>query len=132
VTPDRTYFVYTRASRSRILYTGVTNNLERRIIEHRQGVIPGFTANYKIYRLVHFEVFADIRDAIRREKEIKGWRREKKLALIQANHPMWADLSNGLSPASSRKQQIPHPQDRVRDDRLFAGGRVATSRSETS
>ena len=92
-----TYCVYTIASRSRNLYTGVTNNLERRMIEHRQGLIPGFTSRYKICRLVHFERFADIRDAIAREEEIKAWRREKKLSLIQRQNPTWEDLSERLT-----------------------------------
>ncbi len=69
---NRTYFVYILASRSRTLYTGVTNNLQRRIVEHRDGLVPGFTSRYRIFRLVHFEAFADIRDAIAREKEIKA------------------------------------------------------------
>jgi putative endonuclease len=116
VSADHAYFVYTLASRSRTLYTGVTNNLERRILQHRQGEVPGFTAKYKICRLVHFELFADIRDAIRREKEIKGWRREKKVALIEALNPTWEDLSERLSSALSRKQQVPPPPERVRDD----------------
>ena len=90
---SQTYCVYTVASRSRNLYTGVTNNLQRRMAEHRQGLIPGFTARYGIFRLVHFELFADIRDAIAREKEIKGWRREKKLWLIEHHNPTWEESS---------------------------------------
>jgi putative endonuclease len=76
---EYTYRVYILASRSRNLYIGVTNDLQRRVAEHRQGLVPGFTTRYRIFRLVHFEEFADIRDAIAREKEIKAWRREKKL-----------------------------------------------------
>jgi putative endonuclease len=90
---SRTYYVYILASRSRSLYTGVTNNLSRRLIEHRQGLVPGFTSKYRVFRLVHCEVFADIRDAIAREKEIKGWRREKKVQLIQFRNRVWADLA---------------------------------------
>jgi putative endonuclease len=90
---SKTNVVYILASRSRNLYTGVTNNLERRLIEHRDGLVPGFTSQYKIFRLVHFEVFNDIRNAIAREKEIKGWRREKKLWLIERDNPTWEDLS---------------------------------------
>jgi putative endonuclease len=90
--PNRTYFVYIAASRSRTLYTGVTNNLQRRITEHRMGTLPGFTKLYKIHRLAYFESFGDIRDAILREKQIKSWRREKKVALIEAANPTWADL----------------------------------------
>jgi putative endonuclease len=75
---NRTYCVYILASRSRNLYTGVTGNLELRMVEHRQRLIPGFTTRYRIFRLVYFEFFSDVRAAIVREKEIKGWRREKK------------------------------------------------------
>jgi len=94
---NRTYFVYILASRSRNLYTGVTNNLQRRIVEHREGVVPGFTARYRILRLVHFELFADIRYAIAREKEIKAWRREKKIWLIERHNPTWEDLAQRLA-----------------------------------
>ena len=89
---SRTYWIYILASRSRNLYVGVTNDLQRRMIEHRQGLVPGFTSRYKIFRLVHCEQFADIRDAISREKEIKGWRREKKNKLVRAFNPKWKDL----------------------------------------
>lgn len=78
-----TYYVYVIASRSRNLYVGVTNDLLRRMREHRRSGVPGFTARYGIFRLVHFELFGDIRMAIAREKEIKGWRREKKVSLIE-------------------------------------------------
>lgn len=64
---DRTYYVYILASRSRNLYTGVTNSLERRLVEHREGLVPGHTSKYNIFRLVHFEAFSDIRNAIARE-----------------------------------------------------------------
>ena len=90
---SRSYYVYILASRSRSLYTGVTNNLSRRLIEHQRGLIPGFTSKYRVCRLVHFEAFGDIRDAIAREKEIKGWRREKKVQLIQFHNRAWADLA---------------------------------------
>ncbi len=104
---SHTYCVYTLASRSRNLYTGVTNNLERRMVEHRQGLIPGFTVRYKIFRVVHFELFGDIRDAIAREKEIKGWRREKKIRLIRRHNPTWADLAEQL-PAKHQKADPSH------------------------
>ena len=78
----KTYYVYIMASRSRTLYTGVTNNLERRVVEHKRELVPGFTARYRIERLVYYEVFGDIRQAIQREKKIKGWLRAKKIALI--------------------------------------------------
>src|SRR5262249_17892001 len=67
------------ASRLRSLYVGVTGNLHKRMIEHRQGLVPGFTSRYRIFRLVHLESFGDVHAAIAREKEIKGWRREKKI-----------------------------------------------------
>lgn len=94
---SRTYFVYILASRSRNLYTGVTNDLQRRTIQHRERLIPGFTNRYRIFRLVHFEMFGDIRLAITREKEIKGWRREKKIRLIERDNPTWHDLAEQLA-----------------------------------
>ena len=90
---SRTYYVYILSSRSRTIYTGVTNNLQRRIAEHRSGAIPGFASKYKISRLVHFEMFADIRNAILREKQIKKWRREEKIVLIESRNPAWTDLA---------------------------------------
>ncbi len=90
---SRTYYVYILSSRSRTIYTGVTNNLQRRISQHRAGLIPGFTSKYKISRLVHFERFTDIRAAITREKQIKKWRREEKISLIERRNPTWTDLA---------------------------------------
>ena len=90
----RTYYVYLMASRSRVLYTGVTNNLARRINEHKRGLIPGFTSRYRVTRLMYFEEFADVRVAIAREKEIKGWVRMRKLRLIEERNPTWADLAD--------------------------------------
>jgi len=80
---SHTYSMYILASWSRTLYTGVTKDLQRRMIEHRQGLAPGFTSRYRIFRLVRFEQCADNQDAIAREKEIKGWHREKKIWLIE-------------------------------------------------
>ena len=91
----KTYYMYIMASASRTLYTGVTNNLERRVAEHQRKLIPGFTSLYNINRLVHYEVFGDIRAAIAREKQIKGWRRTKKIALIESSNRDWKDLSQG-------------------------------------
>ena len=87
------YFVYLMAIRSRVLYTGVTNDLGRRVAEHKGGEVPGFTSRYKVTRLVHFEETSNIRAAIEREKEIKGWRRSKKVALIESVNSNWKDLS---------------------------------------
>src|SRR6266480_655613 len=89
----RTYCVYILASRSRVLYTGVTNDLARRVKEHREGLIPGFAQQYRVTRLVYFEQFGDIRAAIAREKQIKGWVRARKIELIEARNPTWADLA---------------------------------------
>ena len=90
----KTYYVYIMANASRTLYTGVTNNLERRVSEHQRKLIPGFTSQYNITRLVYFEDFGDIRAAISREKQIKGWLRRKKIALIESVNRDWKDLSD--------------------------------------
>jgi putative endonuclease len=87
------YYVYIMASRSRVLYVGVTNDLTRRAHEHKQGLVPGFTSKYRVTRLVYYEEFADIRDAIAREKRIKGWKRSRKISLIEATNPTWEDLA---------------------------------------
>jgi putative endonuclease len=79
-----------------VLYTGVTNNLERRVWEHRNGVVRGFTKHYKVDRLVYYEDFRDARSAIAREKEIKAWRREKKNDLVRKLNPDWEDLGARL------------------------------------
>lgn len=89
----KTYYVYIMINQSRTLYVGMTNDLARRIAEHREGLNRGFTQKYDINRLVHFETVARARDAIEREKQIKGWRREKKIALIDQMNPHWDDLS---------------------------------------
>jgi putative endonuclease len=89
----RQYYVYIMTNSTRVLYTGVTNNLMRRVYEHKEGAKPGFTSRYKIGWLVYFEVTSDVRDAIVREKQIKGWLRAKKMALIESLNPEWRDLS---------------------------------------
>jgi len=89
----RTYYVYVMASRSRVLYTGVTNDLTRRVNEHKRSLNAGFTSKYRVTRLVYCERFGDIRDAIAREKEIKGWRRSRKTELIVKHNPTWQDLA---------------------------------------
>ncbi|MEA2708817.1 MAG: putative endonuclease [Phycisphaerales bacterium] len=88
----KTYYVYIVASKSGVLYVGVTNDLERRIAEHKAKLVPGFTAKYNCDRLVWFEEFASVNDAIAAEKRIKGWRREKKIALIAETNPAMVDL----------------------------------------
>ena len=88
-----TYYVYIIASASRVLYVGVTNNIERRAMGHRQARIPSFSAKYKTKELVYIEAFGDVRAAIAREKQLKGWLRVKKIALIESGNPRWLDLS---------------------------------------
>jgi putative endonuclease len=92
---ERTYFVYILSNRSRNLYVGVTGDLVRRIWEHRTHAVPGHTARYRINRLVHFETVADSSSAIAREKQIKGWLRSRKIALIERSNPAWEDLAEG-------------------------------------
>jgi putative endonuclease len=89
----RQYFVYIITNKSRTLYTGVTNNLERRVYEHKNKLVPGFTSRYNIRTLVYFEETPDVISAIAREKQIKGWLRSKKISLIEAVNPQWIDLS---------------------------------------
>ena len=87
------YYVYILTNRSKSLYTGVTNDLERRVYEHKNKLVPGFTLQYNISRLVFFETTPNVRAAIAREKQIKGWTRQKKIALIELANPRWRDLS---------------------------------------
>jgi putative endonuclease len=87
------YHVYIMASESGVLYIGVTNHLESRTAQHKQKQVPGFTSIYNVTKLVYFEPFGDVRDAMSREKQLKRWRREKKVALIKNVNPAWRDLS---------------------------------------
>ena len=89
----RDYFVYMMASKTRTLYIGITNNLERRVWEHKQKETPGFTKRYDVTMLVYYESFGDVTVAIGREKELKAWRREKKVALLESVNPKWQDLA---------------------------------------
>jgi len=88
------YSVYIMSSYSKVLYIGVTNNLERRVQEHKLGIAPGFTKKYNVKFLVYFETTNSVLDAIEREKQLKRWRREKKVRLIESTNPHWKDLSN--------------------------------------
>src|ERR1700704_355299 len=87
------YCVYCMSNKSRRLYFGITSRLVSRVFEHKTKALPGFTARYKFDILVYYEEYSQVTTAIAREKEIKGWRREKKLKLILADNPDWADLS---------------------------------------
>jgi putative endonuclease len=92
------YYVYIVASLSRTLYVGVTSDLMRRIYQHRHKLQDGFTARDNVDRLVYFEHVADVNAAIAREKQIKGWSRKKKVALVEAANPGWSDLAEELFP----------------------------------
>ena len=87
------YYVYIMNSTTGTLYTGMTNNLQRRVYQHKNKLNDGFTKKYNVNRLAYYEVFYDVKDAIAREKQIKGWRRSKKLDLIKSLNPTWRDLS---------------------------------------
>lgn len=89
------YYVYIMTNRSKTLYTGVTNDLMRRVYEHKNKMAEGFTKKYNITTLVYFEETSDVQAAIGREKQIKGWLRSKKIALIESVNPKWEDLSEG-------------------------------------
>jgi putative endonuclease len=88
-----------------VLYVGVTNDLERRVFEHKHKLVLGFTAEYNVDRLIYFESTPNVLAAIRREKQIKGWRRSRKVALIESANPRWEDLSL----CWSEQGEIPRP-----------------------
>jgi putative endonuclease len=90
---SKEYYVYIMTNKSRTLYIGVTNNLMRRVHEHKNKLIPGFTSKYNIKILVYYESTSSIHIALEREKQIKGWLRAKKIALIESMNPKWNDLS---------------------------------------
>jgi putative endonuclease len=104
---ERHYCTYIMASLSRKVYVGVTNNLLRRTVEHKRASLQGFTQKYRINRLVYFESFQYVRDAIAREKKIKGWRRSRKVELIESRNPTWADISAEWGLLERKKEQIP-------------------------
>ncbi len=87
------YYVYILTNNSGTIYTGVTNNLERRMYEHKNKLIAGFTKKYNLTKLVYYEMTEDVRSAITREKQIKGWLRIKKISLIESVNPEWKDLN---------------------------------------
>jgi putative endonuclease len=89
------YYVYIMTNKSKTLYVGVTDNLERRLYEHENKLVEGFTKRYNITKLVYFEETNDVLSALQREKQVKGWLRRKKIALIESVNPNWTDLSAG-------------------------------------
>lgn len=90
----REYYVYIMANETRMLYVGVTNDIEGRVSEHKLKLTDGHTKRYNITRLVYYEDMPDVREVIEREKQIKGWRRSKKVALIESTNPRWRDLAD--------------------------------------
>ena len=90
------YYVYIITNTSKTLYIGMTNNLERRVFQHKNKLVPGFTSKYNLNRLVYYEQTENVLSAIAREKQLKGWLRKKKIDLIEAQNPEWADLSDEL------------------------------------
>ena len=90
---NKRYYLYIMSSRSRTLHTGVTSDLVRRVYEHKNRLLEGFTSRYNIDRLVYFEEYSDAGEAIAREKQLKNWARAKKVALIEQGNPVWDDLS---------------------------------------
>ena len=102
----RAYYVYILASHSRRLYVGVTRDLVRRLAEHRAGTRPGFSQRYRVHRLVYCEDTRDVRVAIAREKELKGWGRRKKVELIESVNAGWLDLAIDWYPEVERRRSL--------------------------
>ena len=122
---ERRYYVYIMASRSLNLYTGVTDNIYRRALEHKSGAIEGFTKRYNINRLVYYETFKYIGNAIAREKQVKAWTRAKRLALIKSLNPTWQDLADGWG--EKTELQIPRF---ARDDKQDKGTNPSEERRQ--
>ena len=92
----KNYYVYIITNKAKgVLYTGVTNDLARRVFEHKKKCVPGFSSKYNLTKLAFFEETSDVQAAIAREKQIKGWLRKKKVELIESQNPAWKDLSDG-------------------------------------
>ena len=89
------YYAYIMSNHSRTLYIRVTNDIDRRVWEHKTGAVKGFTSRYRMNKLVHYETFQNVNDAIAREKQLKSWLRRKKVALLEERNPDWDDLNSG-------------------------------------
>jgi len=109
------FYVYILFNQSRTLYIGVTNDLIRRMYEHRQKLVRGFTAKYNITQLAYYEGYPNAMSAIEREKQLKGWKRERKIALIEAENPRWKDLNLSL------REQLPQAPPSLRETNCVAG-----------
>jgi len=88
----KSYFVYILSTRNKVLYVGMTNNLSRRVFEHKQGLVDGFTKKYNVDRLVYFEILPNSETAIKREKQLKNWHRQWKINLVESKNKEWKDL----------------------------------------
>jgi len=119
---DNRYYVYVMASRSLNLYTGVTNSIYQRALQHKSDYIDGFTKKYHINRLVYYEIFEHIGNAIAREKQIKAWTRTKRLALIKSMNPTWQDLAESWR--GKAELQIPRV---ARDDNSLVESKASRS-----
>ena len=108
------YYVYIMTNKSRTLYVGVTNDLQRRVYEHKHKLIEGFTSKYNITKLAWYETYPDIQQAIEGEKRLKGWLRSKKIALIESHNPNWEDLSQRWYEAE--KPSSPHGDSSLRSE----------------
>jgi putative endonuclease len=113
---ERSYYVYILACHAHRLYIGVTNGLRRRVAQHKIGMNEGFTKRYRINRLVYFEVFQDVRNAIAREKRLKNWHRDRKIELIESANPLWVDLAAGWFTEDDLKRIDPASASRLQDD----------------
>ena len=102
----KTYCVYIMASLSGTLYIGMTNNLHKRVFQHKFHRIEGFTDKYQVERLLYWESFDEVQKAINREKQLKGWRRSKKIALIEALNPHWLDLAREMVPLDEVRLRV--------------------------
>ncbi|MBP7278315.1 MAG: GIY-YIG nuclease family protein [Tissierellia bacterium] len=90
---DKVYYVYILTNKyNKVLYVGITNDLIRRIYEHKNNLVEGFTSKYNVHKLVYYDLTSDVMSAITREKQIKGWTRDKKIKLIESMNPEWKDL----------------------------------------
>jgi putative endonuclease len=100
------FYVYIMASKSRVLYVGMTNDLKRRVYQHQHKLLEGFTKKYNVTALVYYESTREVRAAITREKQIKSWRRSKKIELIESLNPTWKDLNDEIGLVDSTSEQI--------------------------
>jgi putative endonuclease len=124
----RRYYVYILASAARVLYIGMGNNLHRRTWQHKTKYFEGFTSKFHFCRLVYWESFDDVRKAIHREKQLKGWRREKKIKLIESMNPDWHDLSEGWYPELDKS---PRPGPSTRAEALARGDKPEGQRASS-